>query len=85
MRLIALAAGRLADMLQRIAPVRLPLSYEQPYILKSMPRAGTDQSRTRAELGVSPPPLDDTLRDTVAWLVAAGHLSAKAAGRLALP
>lgn len=51
---MTLAAARLADMLQRISPVRLPLSYEPPYILKSMPRAGTDQSRTRAELGVSP-------------------------------
>ncbi|MDP9135570.1 MAG: NAD-dependent epimerase/dehydratase family protein [Actinomycetota bacterium] len=84
-QVMTLAAARLADMLQRIAPVRLPLSYEPPYILKSMPRAGTDQSRTRAELGVSPPRLDDTLRDTVEWLVAAGHLPAKAAGRLAAP
>jgi hypothetical protein len=58
---------------------------DTPYILKSMPRAGTDHSRTRAELGVSPPPLHNTLCDTVAWLVAAGHLSAKAAGRLGVP
>jgi hypothetical protein len=73
---------RLADTLQRIAPARLPLSHEPPYILKSMPQARSDQSRTLADLGVSPPPLDNTLRDTVAWLVAAGHLTARAAGRL---
>ena len=82
---ITLAAAKLADMLQRIAPLRLPLSYEAAYILTSMPRAGTDHSRTREELGVSPPPLDHTLRDTIAWLVAAGHLSANAAGRSAVP
>jgi dihydroflavonol-4-reductase len=81
---MTLAAARLADMLQRIAPGRLPLGYEPAYVLKSMPRAGTDQSRTRAELGLSPPALGATLRDTVAWLVAAGHLPAKAAGRLAV-
>jgi nucleoside-diphosphate-sugar epimerase len=78
---LALAAGRAADALQRVLPVRLPLGYEPPYILKSMPPTGTDSSRTREELGVEPPPVERTLADTIAWLVAAGHLSAKAAGR----
>ncbi len=84
-QVMTLAVARLADTLQRIVPGRLPLSYEGPVILKSTPRAGTDQSRTSAELGVSPPPLDRTLRDTVTWLVATGQLPTKAAGRVAVP
>jgi nucleoside-diphosphate-sugar epimerase len=43
---------------------------------------GTDPSRAREELGVEPPPVEQTLADTIAWLVAAGHIPAKAAGRL---
>jgi nucleoside-diphosphate-sugar epimerase len=77
---LALATGRASDALQRVLPVRLPLGYEGPYILSATPAAGTDSSRTREELGVEPPPLEQTLADTIAWLVAAGHLPAKAAG-----
>ncbi len=80
---MTLLAGRLADALQRVVPGRLPLGYESPYILKSTPRTGTDSSRSREELGVAPPPLEQTLSDTVAWLVSVGHLPAKAAGQLA--
>lgn len=78
---LALATGRAADALARVLPVRLPLGYEGPYILSATPATGTDSSRTRDELGVEPPPLEQTLTDTIAWLVAAGHLPAKAAGR----
>jgi len=77
---LELATGRVSDTLQRALPIRLLFSHEQPYVLHSTPR--TDSSRTRAELGVEPPPAEQSLRDTIAWLVAAGHLPAKAAGRL---
>lgn len=79
---MTLASGRIADAVQRILPIRLPVGYEGPYILSSTPRSGTDTSRTRSELRVSPPPLEQTLRDTVAWMVTAGHLPKKSAGRL---
>jgi dihydroflavonol-4-reductase len=78
---LALATGRAADALARLLRVQLPLGYEGPYILPSTPATGTDSSRSREELGVEPPPVEQTLADTIAWLVAAGHLPAKAAGR----
>jgi nucleoside-diphosphate-sugar epimerase len=71
---VTLTGGFLAEAVQRLSPVRLPLSYEQTYLLKAMPPGGTDSSRTEADLGVKPPPLDETLADTVAWLAEAGHL-----------
>ena len=74
--------GKMADMLQRTFPVRLPVGYEGPYILASTPAAGTDSSRTESDLGITPPPLDRTLHDTVAWMVQAGHLPHTAAGSL---
>lgn len=40
----------------------------------------TDASRTTADLGVEARPLADGIRDTVRWLVAAGHLGRKQAG-----
>jgi nucleoside-diphosphate-sugar epimerase len=40
-----------------------------------------DASATTAELGVKARPLEDSVRDTIRWLVAAGHLKAKHAGR----
>lgn len=64
---------------------RPSLGVRGAYVVKSTPRAGMDQSRTATELGISPPPLDDTVRDTVSWLVASGHVPAKAAGRRAQP
>jgi len=39
-----------------------------------------DADMTRVELGVAGRPLRDSLRDTVRWMVTAGHLTAKQAG-----
>jgi dihydroflavonol-4-reductase len=41
-----------------------------------------DSSATTRELGVRARPFADSLTDTVRWLVAAGHVSPKVAGRL---
>jgi nucleoside-diphosphate-sugar epimerase len=41
----------------------------------------TDSSRTTADLGVSARPFAEALRDTVRWLVEAGHVSRRQAGR----
>ena len=40
-----------------------------------------DAGATTTELGISGRPLEESLRDTIRWMVEAGHLSAKAAGR----
>ncbi len=40
-----------------------------------------DASRTTADLGVTARGQDEALSDTVRWLVEAGHLPAKLAGR----
>lgn len=45
--------------------------------------AAVDYSATVEELGVRGRSLEDTMRDTVRWLLAAGHISRRAAGRLA--
>jgi dihydroflavonol-4-reductase len=42
-----------------------------------------DASATTHELGVTARPLTESLRDTVRWLVEAGHVSAKQAGKAA--
>ena len=40
-----------------------------------------DYSATVEDLGIQGRSLEDSLRDTIRWLVDAGHLSARAAGR----
>jgi len=78
----ARASGRAMDALQRAAWTRLPLGYTGPWIITRC--AGTDDAATRRELGVAPPPLEQTLADTIRWLVRAGHLPARLAGQLSL-
>ncbi len=69
---MALAAGRLADLMQRFMPGRLPLSYEGIWISALQPYC--DDSRTAKELGITPRDLRVTLKDTVQWLADQGHL-----------
>lgn len=82
-RSAATVGGRVADAIQRVLPVRLAAGHEGPYILAATPPTGTDSSRTRTELGVTPPPLEETLDETLRWLVQSGHLPPRAAGALA--
>jgi hypothetical protein len=42
-----------------------------------------DDSLTREEFSIVPRPLDETLADTIRWMVQAGHLSQRLAGQLA--
>jgi nucleoside-diphosphate-sugar epimerase len=79
---VLLLGGRLADLGRLLLPGRLPVGHEAPYLTTAMPPTGTDSSATGADLGVQPPPLADTLADTVRWLVRSGRLPAKAAGLL---
>jgi nucleoside-diphosphate-sugar epimerase len=76
-----LAMGHVADLLQRALSVRLPASFEAIYLALQDPRC--DNSRTWSELGVTPRPLRETVRDTILWLHREGHLSARDVGTLA--
>jgi nucleoside-diphosphate-sugar epimerase len=73
--------GRAADVVQRRVGTRLPWDAEGIWVMNCAARC--DDSGTRAELGLEPRPLRDTLGDTVRWLVDVGHLSPREAGRLA--
>ena len=79
---VAHAGGRLADAVQRVVPVRFPLSHEAVQTLTE--HHPCDDSRTWAELGLSPRALDETLVDTVRWMHEDGLLTAAQAGALAL-
>ncbi|NOZ26499.1 MAG: NAD-dependent epimerase/dehydratase family protein [Chloroflexi bacterium] len=72
---------RALDLLQRRIPFRLPVNFQAAYCVGlSHP---LDDSATRSEFGIAPRPLEETLGDTVRWLIQAGHLSPERAGRLA--
>jgi nucleoside-diphosphate-sugar epimerase len=77
---VAMGFGRFMDGVQRILPGKAPLAHEGIYIATQNPR--TDDSRTAAELGVEPPPLEETLTDMVRWMVEAGRIPPKTAGKL---
>jgi nucleoside-diphosphate-sugar epimerase len=78
---LARGSGRAMDRLQRLTPRRLPFGYQEPWVVTHC--LGTDDTTAREELGVEPPPLEDTLGDTIRWMVEAGHLPARLAGTLA--
>jgi dihydroflavonol-4-reductase len=75
------AFGRAADLVQRRLRTRLPWSAESIWIVNCDARC--DDSKTRDELQLEPRPLRETFVDTVHWLVEAGHLTPRQAGRLA--
>jgi dihydroflavonol-4-reductase len=75
------AFGRAADVLQRRVSTRLPWDAEGIWVMNCAARC--DDSKTRSELGLEPRPLQETLADTVRWLVEVGRLSPHEAGHLA--
>jgi nucleoside-diphosphate-sugar epimerase len=76
------AGGRIADFVQSVLPVRLPLGYEAITTLTSDPDC--DDGDTWTDLGVHARPLDETTRDLIRWMVAEDLLSPAQAGK-ALP
>jgi hypothetical protein len=78
---LARTFGRAMDGFQRLTPARLPFGHEGTWIVTHC--RGTDDTATREELGIEPPPLEQTLADTIRWMVEAGHLPPKLAGDLA--
>jgi dihydroflavonol-4-reductase len=76
---MTLAVGRVADLMQRLIPGRLPFNHEGMWMSSLQPHC--DDSRTAGELGITARDLRVTLADTVQWLADQGHLPvAQAAG-----
>jgi dihydroflavonol-4-reductase len=79
-------AGRLVDRVQRLLPVRLPVSAEAVAATLSIAAdVEVDDTATRQELAIGRRDLRQTLADTVRWLAAQGHLTARQAGSLPAP
>jgi nucleoside-diphosphate-sugar epimerase len=77
-------ASRLVDRVQRLLPVRLPVSAEAVAATLSIGAdVQVDDTATRQELAVGRRELRQTLADTVGWLAQQGHLTARQAGALA--
>ncbi|MCC5986110.1 MAG: NAD-dependent epimerase/dehydratase family protein [Pararhodobacter sp.] len=73
-------AVRAAGLLQRVLPLRLPVSQEGFDAIAWDVR--TDDSASVADLGFAPRDLRETLVDTCQWAFRAGHITKKQAGRL---
>jgi dihydroflavonol-4-reductase len=76
-----LAAGKAADAVARALRVKLPVTFEGPWFMVYGARA--DASAVERDLGIRFRPPRETLADTFRWLVEAGHVNSKKAGRLA--
>ncbi len=75
------AAGRVCDVIKRMVPFDFPLTREgMEYATRWVP---VDAGPTTEALGVHFRTAEESFRDTIRWLVAAGHLPARRAGRLA--
>jgi nucleoside-diphosphate-sugar epimerase len=76
------AIGHTVDWIKSLVP-----SFEYPLTLEAARYVteivGCDNSATTAELGVRFRPTEDTLRDTIVWMVESGILAPRFAGNLA--
>jgi nucleoside-diphosphate-sugar epimerase len=75
------AAGSVGDVVKRVRDFNFPLTRDSMEFATQWP--GADASRTTRELGLVFRPIEDTYRDTLRWMHAAGHLTAAQVGRLA--
>ena len=75
---VAQVATRVAEALP--VPLPVPLTPEGLWVLQLDARS--DDRETRRALGVEPRPLDETLTDVVRWMVDAGVITRRQAGRL---
>jgi hypothetical protein len=78
---LARASGRAMDGLQRLTRARPPFSHQGSWVVTQC--RGADDNATRKELGITPPPLERTLPETIRWMVEGGHLPARLAGDVA--
>lgn len=75
------ALGRAGDLVKRVAPFDFPLTGEAMDFASQWPGAIT--SPEVLELGVAFRDAHETYRDAIRWMVEAGHLPARLAGKLA--
>ncbi len=78
---VALWPSRLLYWMQSVTPVRLPASYSGAWWLTRRNTVG--KLRAQEELGITPRPFDETVRDTLAWMAGTGRLKSKLFGNLA--
>jgi dihydroflavonol-4-reductase len=71
---LALAAGRIADTVERLVGKRLPITAAEAWVALHDPH--TDDSRAREELDFLPRELRVTIADTIHWLLEGGHVAA---------
>jgi hypothetical protein len=69
------------DGLRRLTRARLPFSHQGSWIVTRC--RGAEDTATRQDLGITPPPLEQTLAETIRWMVESGRLPARFAGDLA--
>jgi len=74
------AAGHVGDLIKRVYDFNFPLTIESMHYATHWP--GVDARPAEQELGVRFRPADETLSDTLRWLVRAGHLPPSKIGRL---
>lgn len=67
-------------LVEKVLRFRSPWNYQGAFTLAKSPRY--DDSRTRSEFGLEPVPAAKTMTDTIRWMVDAGHLKRRLAGRL---
>ncbi|HET9143819.1 NAD-dependent epimerase/dehydratase family protein [Actinophytocola sp.] len=75
-----LPVGRLADLARKVWPRPIPAEHGAIYLCACATRVAPDAPT----LGIPARPVADTLRETVSWLHAAGHVSARQAGLAAV-
>lgn len=75
--------GRLMDLVQRIYPVDTSISHNAMMIITHWAKANSD--KIVEETGLTFRSGEETLTDTIKWLVTKGHLPAKQAGKLGNP
>jgi len=75
------AAGRLLDVVRHVRPVETPITTESMAIMTQCPPANSD--RILKASGLEFRPVEQTVRDTLQWLVAAGRLRERYIGSLA--
>jgi dihydroflavonol-4-reductase len=78
---LARASGRAMDGLQRLTRARLPFSHQGSWLVTQC--RGADDTATREDLAITPPPLEQTLAETIRWMVESGHLPERLAGDVA--
>ena len=74
-------AGRVGDLVKRVVPFDYPLTHEA--MVMATRASPYDSAATCRALDLRWRPVDATLADSIRWLAATDHLSARAAGTLA--